>query len=445
MRKGNTQINREQNRERNKKTNRKNAGKERSARRTFAAAAIMTALCMTSTSVSSVFANETGKKTTKEAQTTEAASEEATSDEQVIMMEDGQVISNEDGEISSDLISGTFKPSDVAMKVQDLYEFPFLGMNLTLPKELLDQMDKKTVAMLGQEDWNEDATQWNYAYISWSTMTKEQRDAEVDKIGTGYEDWVASLDKIGMIGAYNEESAKKLDEITGCTEHTKLGESSDGAYTYYLSINKDANEKLVKELEEIKTEFTDMAEFQQITVFDKPQEGVSGETVTSLGKFETTGIDGKTYTQDVFSKYDLTLVNIFTTWCSPCVKEIPELEKLYQEYKDKGVGVVGVVLDTAGEDGSVDETSVEAAKKLQEKTGATYPFLIPDEGKMNGRLNGISAFPETFFVDKNGNIVGEVYTGSHDLDEWKKIVEDTLSSLSEEESTTEEASSSKEN
>ena len=64
---------------------------------------------------------------------------------------------------------------------------------------------------------------------------------------------------------------------------------------------------------------------------------------------------------------------------------------------------------------------------------------------MNGRLNGISAFPETFFVDKNGNIVGEVYTGSHDLDEWKKIVEDTLSSLSEEESTTEEASSSKEN
>ncbi len=405
----------------------------------------MTTLCMTSASASSVFASNAGKKTTKEAQTTEAASEESGSDDQVIMMEDGQVISAEDGEISSDLISGTFKPSDVTMQVQDLYEFPFLGMNLTLPEELLTQMDKKTIAMLGEEEWNDDATKWTYAYISWSTMTEEQRDAKVNKLGTGYEDWVASLNKIGMIGAYDEESAKKLDEITGCTEHTKLGESSDGAYTYYLSINKDADEKLVKELEEIKTEFTDMAEFQQITVFDKPQEGVSKKTVTSLGNFETTGIDGKTYTQDVFSDYDLTLVNIFTTWCSPCVKEIPELEKLYQEYKDKGVGIVGVVLDTVGEDGGVDEDSVSAAKELQEKTGATYPFLIPDEGKLNGRLNGINAFPETFFVDKNGDIVGEVYTGSHDLDEWKKIVEDTLASLSKEESSTEEESSSERN
>ena len=441
MKRINTQMNREGNREINKETKRRSTAK----RKTFAAAAIMTTLCMTSTSASSVFASETGKKTVKEEQTTEAASEESRSDEQAIMMENGQVISAEDGEISSDLISGTFKPSDVTMQVQDVYEFPFLGMNLTLPKELLKQMDKKTIAMLGEEEWNDDATKWTYAYISWSTMTKEQRDAEVNKLGTGYEDWVASLDKIGMIGAYDEESAKKLDEITGCTEHTKLGESSNGAYTYYLSINKDADEKLVKELEEIKTEFTDMAEFQQITVFDKPQEGVSRESVTSLGTFETTGIDGKTYTEDVFSDYDLTLVNIFTTWCSPCVKEIPELEKLYQEYKDKGVGIVGVVLDTVGEDGSVDEDSVSAAKELQEKTGATYPFLIPDEGKLNGRLNGINAFPETFFVDKNGNIVGEVYTGSHDLDEWKEIVGDTLASLSEEESTTEEVSSSEEN
>ena len=67
----------------------------------------------------------------------------------------------------------------------------------------------------------------------------------------------------------------------------------------------------------------------------------------NVGKFEMTGIDKKTYTEDMFSEYDLTLVNVFTTWCSPCVNEIPELEKLYQELKDQGVGVTGVVLDTA--------------------------------------------------------------------------------------------------
>ena len=46
---------------------------------------------------------------------------------------------------------------------------------------------------------------------------------------------------------------------------------------------------------------------------------------------------------DVYKRQDLTMVNIFTTWCSPCVNEIPDLEKLYQEMKDKGVGVVGVL------------------------------------------------------------------------------------------------------
>ena len=94
------------------------------------------------------------------------------------------------------------------------------------------------------------------------------------------------------------------------------------------------------------------------------------------------------------------MVNIFTTWCSPCVNEIPDLEKLYQEMKDKGVGVVGVTLDTVGSGGKQDEEAVKKAQVLQKKTKASYPFLIPDSGMMNGRLNGISAFPETFFVDK---------------------------------------------
>lgn len=111
--------------------------------------------------------------------------------------------------------------------------------------------------------------------------------------------------------------------------------------------------------------------------------------MTSVGDFESKGIDGETYTKDVFSKYDLTLVNIFTTWCSPCVNEIPELEKLYEEMKEKGVGVVGVVLDTVGEDSKQDEDSVKKAEVLQEKTKASYPFLIPDSTMMNGRLNGI--------------------------------------------------------
>ena len=98
--------------------------------------------------------------------------------------------------------------------------------------------------------------------------------------------------------------------------------------------------------------------------------------------------------------------------------------------KDKGVGVAGVVLDTTDEKGNQDEEAVKKAGILQEKTKAEYPFLIPDTTMMNGRLQGISAFPETFFVDKDGNIVGDTYTGSHTLDEWKEIVEKELKNVS---------------
>jgi len=337
-----------------------------------------------------------------------------------------------DGEAnSSDLVAGTFKPSETTVPAQDSYEYPFLGLTMKLPEELLKQIKAQTIAMISNEGWNENGDVIKYAYLSWSEMTEEQKEEEVDKLGTAYEDWCNSLGKIGVIGVYDKDSQKKLDEITGCTEHKEIGSSSDGKYKYYLSTNKDAEESLKKEVEEIDVTLTEMTPPQQLSAFDQPQDTSSNaENSTTVGKFETKGIDGKDYTEKVFSDYDLTLVNIFTTWCSPCVNEIPELEKLYEEMKEKGVGVVGVVLDTVGDDGKQDEETVKKAGVLQDKTKASYPFLIPDSTMMNGRLNGISAFPETFFVDKEGNIVGETYTGSHTLDEWKEIVEKELKNVS---------------
>ena len=346
------------------------------------------------------------------------------------MVVDGDAVAADGDAIPSDFIQGTFKPSDTTVQAQDSYEYPFLGLNMKLPEELLKQIKAQSIAMITNEGWNDNADAIKYAYISWSEMTEEQKEAEVDKLGTAYDDWCNSLAKIGVIGIYDEDSEKELDKITGCTEHKEIGSSSDGKYKYYLSTNKDADESLKKEVEEIDVTLTDMTPFQQLSAFDQPQDTSNTGDSTTVGKFETKGIDGKDYTEKVFSDYDLTLVNIFTTWCSPCVNEIPELEKLYEEMKEKGVGVVGVVLDTVGDDGKQDDATVKKAGVLQEKTKASYPFLIPDSTMMNGRLNGISAFPETFFVDKEGNIVGETYSGSHTLDEWKEIVEKELENIS---------------
>ena len=350
--------------------------------------------------------------------------------DQAGMVVDGDAAAADGDAISSDFIQGTFKPSETTVQAQDSYEYPFLGLNMKLPEELLKQIKEQTIAMISNEVWNDNADAIKYAYISWSEMTEEQKEAEVDKMGTAYDDWYNSLAKIGAIGIYDEDSEKELDKITGCTEHKEIGSSSDGKYKYYLSTNKDADESLKKEVEKIDVTLTEMTPFQQLSAFDQPQETSNAGDSTNVGKFETKGVDGKDYTEKVFSDYDLTLVNVFTTWCSPCVNEIPELEKLYEEMKEKGVGVVGVVLDTVGDDAKQNEDTVKKAGVLQEKTKASYPFLVPDSTMMNGRLNGVSAFPETFFVDKEGNIVGETYSGSHTLDEWKEIVEKELKNIS---------------
>ena len=358
-----------------------------------------------------------------------AESTEAMAD-QAGMVVDRDAIAADGDAIPSDFIQGTFKQSETTVQAQDSYEYPFIGLNMKLPEELLKQIKAQTIAMITNEIWNDNADAIKYAYISWSEMTEEQKEAEVDKMGTAYDDWYNSLAKIGAIGIYDEDSEKELDKITGCTEHKEIGSSSDGKYKYYLSTNKDADKSLKKEVEEIDVTLTEMTPFQHHFAFDQLQETSNEGDSTTVGKFKTKGVDGKDYTEKVFSDYDLTLVNVFTTWCSPCVNEIPELEKLYEEMKEKSVGVVGVVLDTVGDDAKQNEDTVKKAGVLQEKTKASYPFLVPDSTMMNGRLNGVSAFPETFFVDKEGNIVGETYSGSHTLDEWKEIVEKELKNIS---------------
>lgn len=157
------------------------------------------------------------------------------------------------------------------------------------------------------------------------------------------------------------------------------------------------------------------------------------QNAANVGTFQTTDINGDTFDQEMFKNYDLTLVNIFTTWCSPCVEELPELEKINQELGKKyNINVVGIVMDTVDEnfDPASDQSEViDKAKKLVEKAGVSYPLLIPDQTALNGLLAHIDSYPRTFFVDKDGNIVGETYEGSRGYDDWAKIVETELENL----------------
>ncbi|WP_324824371.1 TlpA disulfide reductase family protein [Sinanaerobacter sp. ZZT-01] len=147
-----------------------------------------------------------------------------------------------------------------------------------------------------------------------------------------------------------------------------------------------------------------------------------------LGDFKAQDINGNEVTKDIFSNYDLTLVNLFTTWCSPCVEEIPYLSQIDKELSAKGVNVIGIVLDV-NEDGKIDDKKLEKLKEIIQSTNAGYDILLPDSVLREGRLKGVDSVPESFFVDKNGNIVGETYVGSHSKEEWIDIINKELDKI----------------
>ena len=347
-------------------------------------------------------------------------------------------VSPEDAGVSINMDNNgdSFKPADYTLPVKDEYVYEYLGLKFKLSEKIREAMKAKDIVML--DDQSPIDQELKYGLLSFSKLTEEQKNAEVGKMGDGYEKWQESLERIGTIGMFEKSlSEDEIGKITKCDSHTKLGESKDGKYSYYLSVNSTADAETIEELKQTTVEITEKKErpengfvlseksdLENTMAFSTDSQNVA----TDLSNLQTMDIDGKEFSGKNFSDYDLTMVNVFATWCSPCVQEIPDLAEIQKEMKDQGVNIIGVVTDTVDQTGENQE-ALEKAKLIRERSKAEYPFLIPDKSNFNGRLSGIQAFPETFFVDKKGQIVGETYSGSHNKKAWMEIIEKELAKV----------------
>ncbi len=148
-----------------------------------------------------------------------------------------------------------------------------------------------------------------------------------------------------------------------------------------------------------------------------------------LSKFTATDLNGATIDESVLADYDLTMVNVWATFCGPCLREMPDLGELAKEYKEQGVQIVGMISDVLDSNGAIDPKQVSTAQDIVAQTKAEYIHILPSED-LFGLLYQITSVPTTFFVDKDGNQVGEVYVGSKTKAEWKSIIEHTLAEVS---------------
>ena len=152
--------------------------------------------------------------------------------------------------------------------------------------------------------------------------------------------------------------------------------------------------------------------------------------MSAIAPFTTTDLNGETVTEEIFGRAKLTMVNIWGTYCTPCLSEMPSLGKLAQEADPAEFQLVGVLADVMETAGPEDETWAKAIS-LVEETGAAYTHLTQSESLYYAALQGVSAVPTTYFVNAKGELVGEPVVGSRSEEAWRETIAERLAMVTE--------------
>ncbi len=133
-------------------------------------------------------------------------------------------------------------------------------------------------------------------------------------------------------------------------------------------------------------------------------------------------IEGNEISSDIFSKSKLTMVNVWATYCNPCLSEMPELGELagaYEEEEFQVIGIISDVMDTA------DQKTIDMAKELITQTEADYPHLVLNESVYFALLTDVAVVPTTFFIDENG-VVLDTVLGAMNRSGWEEKINELL-------------------
>lgn len=272
-------------------------------------------------------------------------------------------------------------------------------------KEMLDKRLDEILAMSEEEqtedviaEFYEDVEKHTHYLMMVTVVEKETYDAQI-------------------------EEGVSLDEMSGL-ENTEEFAENDG-YVYLISMSEKDTEGMDEtELAQYEACLEYLETIKETIVYTEVEEQ---ETTTSasgypaqMPTFTTKDLDGNEVTEKIFAEKDLTVVNIWGTFCTPCIEEMPELGEWAKELPEN-VQIIGLVSDIAGEN---DTERLELAGQIMEKAGAEFVNLLPN-AEMNELLANVVGVPTTIFVDKTGALVGEPIVGAN-VAGYKAFVEEFL-------------------
>lgn len=180
----------------------------------------------------------------------------------------------------------------------------------------------------------------------------------------------------------------------------------DNEFGYFLLIYFEGAIASETHLELINSLPEEMRGRKEMT---KVSERLNAELSTAVGMtisgFEMDDINGKTVSvMDEVKTNKVTIIDFWASWCRPCREEMPNLVKIYADYKDKGLGIIGVSLDS----------DREAWKKGVSDLGITWTQLSDLNGWDNAavRLYNVRSIPHIIITDSNGTIIAKNIRGA---------------------------------
>nr|WP_317362482.1 cytochrome c biogenesis protein CcdA [uncultured Blautia sp.] len=159
---------------------------------------------------------------------------------------------------------------------------------------------------------------------------------------------------------------------------------------------------------------------EEATETEPEEEEEAAEEVKTIPAIDFTLKDqyGNTHTLSDY-KGKTVFLNFWATWCSPCRAEMPDIQKLYEEFQQEDVVILGVAAPNLGR-----EKSEEGIKGFLEENGYTYPVVMDTEAEVF-QAYGINSFPTTFMIDKDGNVFGYI-SGQLSEETMRDIIRQTV-------------------
>ncbi|MCT4563924.1 MAG: TlpA family protein disulfide reductase [Maledivibacter sp.] len=147
---------------------------------------------------------------------------------------------------------------------------------------------------------------------------------------------------------------------------------------------------------------------------------IAGNVISS---FNTYDIKGNEISNDIFKNHKITMINVWGTFCGPCIEEMPDLQKIYTEYKGENFNLIGIVSDIR-----LGQDTKEAAS-IVSQTKVEYTNILADDVLSKEVLSYFDYVPYTIFVDSEGNILKTLVSGSRSYEKYKEIIDNLIKNM----------------